>query len=129
MKSILTPATLASAYTLLRCTAPFEKWELPPADQIVFKVVGNTFHFGKCWTRWNNRQFKDTRHFEIEVSEATVHTLERLLRCMAHEMIHVREGVNAQCGTEKLRMAKHGKMFYRLEGQICRAHRWDAPLL
>ena len=85
----LTPELLAAAYEMLRATAPFNRWHLPPSADVRFKISATLREYGRCNTDWFTGEFAKTRRFTISVSKKSVQTPERLLRTMAHEMIHI----------------------------------------
>jgi hypothetical protein len=125
----LTPAILRQCYELLRETPPFDRWHLPAATEIKFKVRDYAGRYGLCETDWKKRRYHETQRSQITISSRTVHTLERLMRVMAHEMIHVRQAVTAKSGTDHKRSAPHhGADFMEMQSQIAKHHRWDDPL-
>src|SRR5215475_4729604 len=42
----LTPEALENAYEYLRATLPFRRWNLPHADELVFRVMGARDRYG-----------------------------------------------------------------------------------
>ena len=124
----LTEDMLAAAYELMLETHPLCDWNLPPATEIKFVILDTTKDYGRCWTSWRKRKYQDSLRFKIGISKQTVHSLDRLLRVMAHEMIHVYEGLSSNSGAEQTRRGKHSKLFYDCQDAICAALGWDNPL-
>lgn len=107
----LTPAVLASAYTLLRATPPFTRWALPPAEAITFRATRartETAYYG----------FSERGH-TISVSSHSVGYLPALLSAVAHEMIHLRLRLAGKGNVQ------HGVAFQTLARQVCRRHGFD----
>jgi len=103
----LTPEIIAAAYTYLRSTPPFNRWKLPPAHDIKFKVTKSMTDAGYC------------AGSEIGISEKCSAHTHSLLSTMAHEMIHIyldRRGVKAH----------HGPEFQRCAKRICDVHGFDS---
>lgn len=109
----LTTDILERSYELLRATAPFRRWNLPPADDLEFRATRLADNDqGECWLR------KDGS-ICLTVNPDRHHTLAAALMTLAHEMIHVREYKMGVRGTS------HGKVFNRLANQVCRHHGFD----
>lgn len=111
----LTPEMLESQYELLKLTPPFRGWKLPPADDIIFKIIN-----------WKDRE----AHFvvrkgggepEIAISTHYVKTLNQLAQCLAHEMIHL------HMDRKKMHPGPtaHNWRFKRFAKTVCRTHGWD----
>lgn len=77
----LTPDLLRSAYALLRETAPFDKWALPEAEDVEFRVLRTCRWYGDCQRRGEQ--------WIIRLSESKHPRLLGMLSTMAHELIHV----------------------------------------
>lgn len=108
--------TLRAAYAYLATTPPFDSWNLPDAEDVVFKVVRDPKIRGDY--RWDNG-----RHV-IRVSRNTIgHTLS-LMWVMAHEMIHVHEEHSRACGR-----GEHSAAFKRWIVQVANVHGFDERLL
>ncbi len=106
----VTPELLEATYELLRMMRPFRAWNLPHADNVVFRVIKGTRLYGQhCG--------EDNKH-EITIS-ATRHTsLGILLATMAHEMVHAHQHIR------KDRDA-HGKTFQHYADQVCKQMGFD----
>ena len=109
----LTPEVCAAAYDFLQALPPFKTWKLPSADDIEFRV----------------KEFQDRRgeftlhkdgHFSIAVNHEWVGFTDKLVRTMAHEMIHVRIDMMEDVDEED-----HGPVFMRLAARVCKIHGWD----
>jgi hypothetical protein len=111
----LTPDILRAAYDYLNETRPFSRWNLPPGEDVVFKVARSLDTRG--WYRMENG-----RHV-IYVSRNCIGNTASLMALMAHEMTHLHEQSNKACGR-----GEHSKAFWRWAAQICKEHGFD-PLL
>lgn len=108
----MTPETLESCYRLLLTTLPFRRWNLPHPDRVNFAV---SLHRDRLA---HHRAYKDGSAHDITVSAHGVKDLDLLTRCMAHEMVHMRQ--------DKLGMRDtHGRGFQSLAKVVCRRHGWD----
>jgi len=107
---VLTEAVLASAYDLLRATAPFHRWKMPPASDIKFKVLKTKNYDADC-----NGEV-------IRVSTGRHSSLAALLPTMAHEMVHLHQ---MSRGTFKPK-SPHDSEFKRLLALVCKHHGFDA---
>ncbi len=116
----LTPENLEAAYELLRRTKPFSGWKLPQAEEVAFRVSASRGLYGFHHSDRQRKAHPAPGSHAITISEATVGTLDTLLRSMAHEMCHIRE---SQLGPYTGNA--HGEMFRRLATQVCRHHGFD----
>ena len=116
MSLTLTPEILRATYALLDSTPPFSGWNLPDADDVVFKVVRDP---NLC--AWY--QMQKGRHV-IAVSSAKIGRTFALVEAMAHEMIHVHEEHNRFCRPR----VQHGTAFNRLAERVCKIHGFDPKL-
>ena len=113
----LTPEALENAYEYLRATLPFRRWDLPHADNLVFRVMGARDRYSHFKGR-----FKDKVDLnEIGVSQAKVHSTDMLMATMAHEMIHLHQHEKGGCTR-----GPHNAHFRRLAARVCRVHGFDA---
>lgn len=105
--------TLEATYELLRTTDPFKRWKLPHADEISFRISRDNrnrgeFHVDKKGIAW------------ITANENFHHTLDELMRTVAHEMCHLHEhlyGVRQDI--------QHGAHFYWCAARVCKHHQFD----
>lgn len=104
-----TEDTLRAAYAFLDETPPFNRWNLPDAEDVIFRVVRTPAMHG-----WHN--YLEGKH-QIGISRPKS-TL-NLIMTMAHEMVHVREW------QLKVRGPAHGAAFQKLAWQICGHHNFD----
>lgn len=102
----LTPEVLAGAYSFLRTTKPFVRWNLPPAHDMTFKITKSLTDAGYCKGR------------EIGISSKCSGHTHSMLATMAHEMIHLHLD-------EKGVKAHHGADFKRCAKQVAKAHGFD----
>lgn len=111
----LTPEMLAASYDFLSATPPFSGWNLPPSEDIGFKVTRSR--------RWFARYRWDGNRHTIEVSSNSVGHSLTLLAKMGHEMVHLHLeelGMDGR-GTEDT----HNGAFRRLAEEVCRFHGFD----
>jgi len=103
---------VVAAYRFLQATPPFNRWRLPDADEVKFRVISARTHYGSA--DWPKRR--------LYVSGRLIGHTDTLLRVLAHEMAHFR----ADAQGEK---AVHGRLWHRAVRAICREHGWDAKAL
>lgn len=115
----LSPQILVGAYEFLRATAPFNKWSLPPADDVEFQVR-RLKHFGHCVTDDEGKHPSRPPIIAISSSRCTRNHL--LVETMAHEMVHLHQFTSAAKGRIP---APHGPKFRHLARQVCRQHGFD----
>lgn len=112
----LTPDLLKLNYEMNKACAPFNRWNLPPSESIIFKVTRDRRVAGYHKTYTNGTQ-------EIGISQRCVGTLVTLTRIMQHEQIHVRqENSKPKTSTPGV---EHNAEFRRLSDQVCDIHIWD----
>jgi len=108
----LTVATLAHAYDYLCEFPPFNRWDLPPSEDVKFSII-------KKADRYAHYQMINGVH-HIAVSTKFVGRHESLLSTLSHEMIHL------HCRAANIRMRDpHGKAFQKLADRVCRVHEFD----
>ena len=74
---------LAHCYDMLAATSVMSKWNLPPSEDIKFKLVPRKKYFG--------RYIYDGGDHIIEISTKGVGTFNTLVSTMSHEMIHLHQ--------------------------------------
>lgn len=110
----ITPMLMELTYELLRASPPFNKWKLPHADDIAFRVTASTTEYGEfCFETVRKKQ----KHHTIGVSIVGVRSLDKLIETMAHEMCHLREFILGARSD-----VLHGKAFQKLADQVCARH-------
>ncbi len=112
----LTPDALEGAYEYLRTTLPFRRWDLPHADNMVFRVMGARDRYGHFKGRIKDKNDLN----EIGISQSKVHSTEMLMTTMAHEMIHLHQHEKGGCSR-----SAHNAHFNRLAARVCRVHGFD----
>ncbi|HEY0266725.1 MAG TPA: SprT-like domain-containing protein [Rhizomicrobium sp.] len=117
-KLTLTPEMLENAYEYLRVSPPFCRWNLPDADQVMFRVMGRRDRFGHFRGR-HRRATGDDGFSEIAISAGMVRSSDLLISTMAHEMIHLYQD---ETGTAR---GHHNPEFLRLAKRVCRIHGFD----
>lgn len=105
------PETAAALYNLLRTTPPYDRWKLPPADEVGFTITHSYKEAGRFYV-----DAKDVPH--IELSAKCAGTLQGMLPIMGHEMIHLRIHL---LGIHEY----HGPNFRRLGLGVCHKHQFD----
>lgn len=110
----LTKDRLALTYELLSECPPFDKWNLPLAEDVKFVITRNKCDYGAHRTTLD-KEFRK-RH-EIQISSVNVTTLDTLIRVMAHEMVHVHEQANEVCSAQE--SAKHTPAFWAFGREVC----------
>lgn len=111
----LSSEMLAAAYDFLAVTPPFDKWNMPPSEEVKFKVS----RARKWFARY---QWDGSRHI-IEVSSNAVAYSDTLLVKLGHEMIHLHlEEMNMdRRGTPDT----HSGAFRTLAAEVCLCQGWD----
>lgn len=112
----LTPEILRAAYEYLRATPPFNRWGLPPADEVEFHVTRHVDRRGD----WNCYQKKSGGGHIIRISSVYIGRTDSLMEAMAHEMVHARCEILGDKTS-----APHGGNFKRLAASVCRRHGFD----
>lgn len=111
----LTREMLAAAYDFLVMTPPFNSWNLPPSDEIAFKVTRSR--------RWFARYRWDGKRHTIEISGNAVAHSDTLLAKLSHEMVHLHLeelGMDGR-GTADT----HSGAFRHLAEEVCAVHGFD----
>ena len=112
----LTPDRLESMYDCLRSFPPFCKWGLPLGKDIKsFRVTKHKDQEGH-YTR-----YVGTDKHIISISANRIGHFNSLAQVMAHEMIHLKQGI---CKTETPN-AIHNAEFVRLSLSVCKRFGWD----
>jgi hypothetical protein len=110
----LTPDLLAAAYEYLSLTDPFLDLNLPPAEEIIFRVIKTPRWHADC----EKLKRPDGRKYLIRVSQGTNGHTGTLMATMAHEKIHVHQLDTGQS-------AAHNEMFDQIAARACAAHGFD----
>ncbi len=113
---ILTPAILRATYALLDECRPFYKWNLPDADDVVFKVDRSKKACGS-YTKYKHGHL-------ITVSSRLHGRVGNLIETMAHEMIHLH--VWSHPGTS--RGAEHNPAWRRYATEVCNELGFDRTM-
>lgn len=113
----LTPFNLEAAYAFLQTTPPFNRWKLPSPDEVEFVVNASRTEFGACV------KYKRLKEWSIEVSSYMVSLPHTLLEVMAHEMIHLYQGVRG-VGSRNTK-SQHDAEFHRFAKRVCAYHGFD----
>ena len=114
--TILSRDSLAACYDFLAETPPFNKWGLPPSEDVSFRIIR-----GKDVRGWYIMRGDKP---EIAISSACVKRTDTLTATMAHEICHLYED---RAGFSRPDVI-HGKAFLKLAAQVCKHHGWDEAL-
>lgn len=109
----LTPEMVRASYDLLCTTPPFNTWNLPDSDDVVFRVDRS-----KTVSAW---QTYDSVTHTICASRECISSLPLLIRYVAHEMVHVHEA-NVRAGRSDV---QHGTAWKKWAEQVCKIHGFD----
>lgn len=116
--ALVTPKRMRAVYGMLSQFPPFNRWSLPAPDRVRFYLISELKDEGG----YNE---SDGRH-EIGVNPDLVHTMERLVRTVAHEMAHMKQEINGRRPGSK--DEQHNREFHRLKRIICRDLGFDTEL-
>lgn len=106
----LTTEMMAHCYDMLAATPIMGKWNLPPSEDIKFKLIKKTDRFA------HHTVIGGVHH--IAVSIKFVGTFQTLIATMAHEMIHVHQD---QAGLPR----NDGKGFQKIADRVCKELEFD----
>lgn len=109
----LHPDHLAASYDMLRTMPPFNRWKMPPSDEVMFVVNRSIKNRGTY--------FWDGRRHVITVSSHYHKRTMSLVETMAHEMVHL---VEEKAGGAR-QDVQHSAKFMRMAKQVCRVHGFD----
>ena len=97
---------------MLCLTSPFNRWAMPPIEEIVFDTKA-------CKDAFGDYEFYHNKHY-IRVSAKSFSQLLPLIRIVAHEMVHLK--VSIKYPHDK---SQHGANWKRLAKQVCNHHGFD----
>lgn len=112
----LNKETLAAAYDYLRTTPPFNRWNLPDSEDVVFTVGRTEADYG-----WYHK--KGDRH-TITASAGKIGHTQTLIEFLGHEMVHLHlelTGMESRSGGAYT----HNHAFRKCAAQVCKAHGFD----
>ena len=117
MNLTITPENCRAMYAYLSTTPPFNKWNLPEAEDVVFKtpkvVLKDNGCYGCCYAPKHKTP-------TIEISPKLHASSYFLMLTMAHEMVHLYQGYHGMKTS-----TPHGPAFKKLAQQVCTAHIFD----
>lgn len=111
---------LVALYEYFAASKPFSDWNMPPAEDVIFKVARTPHLYG--WSqiavegRGRNRK---VQHYITISGGRQAHTY-TLMLTMAHEMIHVHQ--ERVCVGSK---TEHGPAFKKLAREVAKHHGFD----
>ena|SRR3990167_3156621 len=109
----LSPDILRATYAYLRELPPFNRWKLPEASEVKFKLSAA----GTSQSEIAYHHKANGRH-EIGIAPRRISHLAPLLETMGHEMCHIR-------ATDKGERSHHGRLFKKAAAQVCKIHGFD----
>ena len=107
----LTPDIVKAAYEFLTETPPFDKWNLPAAEDVKFVVTRSRITCGSFSTSTST----------IEISSSLHSHTYSLLETLAHELVHMHMRQTAM----DRGVSDHGTAFRKLAEQVCKQHGFD----
>ena len=114
MSAWITDKTIKSMYSLLRSMPPFNRWNLPPAYKIKFKVVHDLPLLGHM----------HMKPFKMEIGTKHQEHFESVLTTVAHEMVHLSLFIDG-CPS----FNQHRKAFRMKTAQIGDLYGFDRKML
>jgi hypothetical protein len=106
----LNVAALSHVYDYLCELPPFDRWSLPPSDEIKFRITKSKKKFAQYWIEGG------IHHIDVSAKLVGSHIV--ILSTIAHELIHLHlEEVDA-CD-------EHGPNFQVLADVVCQVHGFD----
>lgn len=117
MKLPVTPERCRAMYAYLMSTPPFDTWNLPEPEDVVFQtpqiIERDIGCFGACYS---------TKHKTptIAISPRRHASSYFLMLTMAHEMVHLYQGYHGMKTT-----SVHDASFSKLARRICEVHGFD----
>ena len=112
----LTRDILRAAYAYLAETPPFNRWNMPDAEDIEFRVSRSN---DTCGT-----YEKVKGKHVIGASSALIGWTNSLMALVAHEMVHLHQN---HSGMESPH-AEHNAAFHKLAKRVCDVHGFDPKL-
>jgi hypothetical protein len=109
--------TIAACYDFLCTTPPFNGWNLPPSEDVKFRVVRSPDVRG--WYMLGH----DNSH-TIAISSRCIGRTNSLVETLAHEMIHLHMGHTGMANGR----AEHPRSFWILADKVCAVHGFDPRL-
>jgi hypothetical protein len=118
MTLALNKERLVLLYDFLSECPPFDKWNMPDSDDVIFKVTRSKDTSG-YHKQWHIGRKKD-KH-EIGISAYCCGWMNKLVWVMAHEMLHLHQ---AEVDMESPH-TMHNAAFIKLGKMICKIHGYD----
>lgn len=107
---MITRELLSISYERFRLTLPFRLWNLPHANDVIFRVLKTKAHQG-------DHCLENGKH-QIRLSSSRHKTLHAMDMTLAHEMCHMRADSQGE-------RSEHGRLFNIAADQVCRYHGFD----
>lgn len=109
----VTVELVEAVYEMLRMTKPFKGWKLPHADDISFAMIRKPGTSGEFYVNPNGIPY-------ICINDKFHHTLQELMKTVAHEMCHLYEHLYYF-----RQDIHHGAIFRQCADRVCRIHQFD----
>lgn len=103
-----------ATYAFLAETPPFNKWNLPDAEDVKFVIFKDKSMYGYY------QRLKRGKEHVIGVN-GSIYNTSVLIRTMGHEMIHLHQG---HTNMERMR-GQHSAAFHVLAAQVGKEHGFD----
>lgn len=97
-------------YSYLSCCPPFDKFSMPPAEDVKFKIIKTRRLFARYYA------VGDKHHIEVSCKLVGSHMV--LLTSVAHELIHLHLNEVDACD-------EHGPNFQMIADEVCAIHGFD----
>lgn len=114
MSTWITDKTIKSMYSLLRSMPPFNKWNLPPAYKLKFRVIHDFDLLGEM----------DVHKLVMKIGTKHQEHFESVLTTVAHEMVHLSLYIDG-CAS----FNQHRKPFRMKTAQIGDLYGFDRKML
>ena len=112
----LTPQRLAYIYDCLRGFYPFNKWKLPPSDEVEFRLAARKDVQGE----FDRAHYKPLDKHCIMVSYLKHHHFDSVVKTVAHEMVHQSQDISGTSTT-----SQHNEDFKKRAHLVCKSMGWD----
>ena len=112
----LTPQRIAAIYDCLRQFYPFNRWKLPEADAVEFRLAARTDIQGE----FDHARGTPLDGHRITISYLKHHHWDSTVRTVAHEMVHQSQEIAGTATT-----SQHNEDFKKRAHIVCKSFGWD----
>lgn len=102
----VTAETVRAVYVMLLSFPPFSRWNLPPADEVIFVVA-------PLRSRWGDF---DPNNHTIRISTVNVTTFLSLVTAVAHETVHLKQDISGRWPAKDA----HNTHFKKMAARVCK---------